>query len=146
MRVKNRLKLSMLVMLGFLTANVMAGNTPHTWHTVSSNSGTWDAKLQMINEGGSFVTRDGSSLSSFTIGPGYSQDYGFIYDPGSDFNIAYTLTLTEQGTSPQFTSKACVYVITANGPAQPDIRPSSYQGAECNWLIVPGVGENFTVS
>jgi len=130
-------------------ANAMAEShsKPHTWHTVRALDGQWVAKLQMLNESGSFVTREDTALTAFTLSPSHSQDYGFKFAPGADFDIAYTLTLTQTNAAmtPQFVSKACVYVVTASGPAKPDIRVSSFNGAKCDWNVVAGIGEDFTV-
>lgn len=141
-------QLSIVLSLAFVCMSGFASSIPHTWHTVSTTNGTWNAKLQMINQNGSFVNRDGASISEFTIHPAQSYDYGFVLDPHNDFDVAYTLTLVQQSrpNSPNFSSKACVYVITAASPANPDVRPSSYHGADCKWNVVHGVGENFQVS
>jgi hypothetical protein len=148
MKMSDKIKLGSLIVLSLLSFQAFAKNATHTWHTVSSANGTWQAKLQMLNEGGNFVTRGGAAITTFNISPGNPQDYGFVLDAGDDFDVAYTLTLTQndQKNARQFVSKACVYVITARGPAQPDIRVSHFNGAECNWSLVKGVGENFSVS
>jgi hypothetical protein len=129
----------------FTISSAIAGTKPHTWHLITTDNGIWDGRLQMINEEGFFTDRDGSPLTKFTISPNKSQEYGFSFGPEADFDIAYTLTLTQRDTK-NFNSKTCVYVITASGPANPDIRPSSYNGAQCDWKIVPGQGEDFFVS
>jgi hypothetical protein len=148
MKIKPNLALSSLVIASLLSVNALAKPAPHTWHTVSTSDGAWHARLQMINEGGSFVARDGSALTTFAINPNLSQDFGFIFDADADFNVAYTLTLVqdEPKNAKSFSSKACVYVITASGPAKPDIRASSFNGAKCESKIVHGVGEDFFVS
>lgn len=148
MYIKKIIALSGLTMLALLSFNASAKTSPHTWHTVRSGDGIWEARLQMINEGGFFESRDGSRLTTFVISPDKSQDYGFSFDPDADFNIAYTLTLTQKSTGKplRFSSKACVYVITAAGPANPDIRPVSFHGATCDFKIMRGVGEDFWVS
>lgn len=140
------------LLLGLIVAGsaVLTGNAmsaPHTWHTVRALKGTWVAKLQMLNEGGSFVARDNTRLNTFTVSPEHEQDYGFQFDTGDDFDVAYTLTLTEKSPAamPQFTSKVCVYVVTAKGPAQPDIRIETFNGAKCDWNVVRGIGEDFLI-
>lgn len=145
---KLRFCLVLIVGLGFVSIAMANNKGPHTWHTVSSSNGTWVARLQMLNEGGSFVMRDGSSADTFTINPNQSQEYGFTFDGDDDFDVAYSLTLTLRNTEklPQFTSKACVFVITAKGPAQPDIKTIQYNGAQCSYTIIPGRGEDFVVS
>jgi hypothetical protein len=52
------------------------------------------------------------------------------------------LTLTQK-TITAFSSKTCVFVVTAQGPADPDVRYFSYHGAVCGTTTVPGVGEDF---
>ena len=42
-------------------------------------------------------------------------------------------------------SVGCIYVVSAAGAAQPDIRANVYNGAMCMWERVPGIGENFLV-
>lgn len=128
------------------TSTVLAESpTPHTWHTVATAAGQWVGKLQMLNQGGHFITHDGGKVNKFEISPEQALDYGFIYDRGDDFDVAYTLTLVEKSERPAFQSKACVYVITAAGPANPDVRVSSFNGARCDYKVVKGRGENFIV-
>lgn len=125
-------------------ANSFGGDcSVHTWHDVTSKSGSWKVSLKMINQSGKFFDRFCADASEATINSQHKLVYGFQFSKDADFNIAYTLTAVseEQG----FQSKACVFVITANGPAQPDIHALSYHGAECEWNVVKGVGENFTV-
>lgn len=116
----------------------------HTWHTVSATNGSWQARLVMMNENGKFYNRAGSPIWDFNVNSSTPYDYGFGFERGSDFDIAYTLTVIEK-TKPSFVSKACVYVITASGPGKPDIRTSSFNGAKCDYKIVSGVGEDFIV-
>ncbi len=62
MQIKKNIKLGVLILVGLTTSYAISSHaTPHTWHTVSSNDGTWEAKLQMINQGGSFETHDGTA-------------------------------------------------------------------------------------
>lgn len=145
MKLKNTFKLGMLMILSLASSLAIAQKTPHTWHTVRSTNGNWTAQLAMISEPGWFVTRKGEGVSTFSVSPANSFDYGFGFDAGADFDIAYTLTLTQNSSAIGFVSKACVYLITASGPAKPDIRATSYNGATCDWNVVHGVGEDFTV-
>lgn len=127
-----------------LSTAAFAGHV-HTWHNVVSQEGTWEATLATINQKASFVTSDGSALTTFTINPGHSIKYGFSFDPQDDFDVAYTLTLTKKDTL-NFVSKTCVFVVTAKGPANPDIHAINYNGANCASTVVHGVGEDFIVS
>lgn len=117
----------------------------HTWHNVSSQEGTWNATLAAIHEKSSFVAADGTAINTFAINPTHAFKYGFSFDAEDDFDVAYTLTLIQKNTT-RFTSKACVFVITAKGPANPDIHALSYNGATCSSFVVHGVGEDFIVS
>lgn len=149
MQFTNNSRLGALVLFSLVSFNALAQGSPHTWHTVSANEGAWEARLQIINEGGSFVGRDGLALTTFTVSPTQPQDFGFVLAPEDDFNVAYTLTLTQKKPTfafLHFSSKACVYVVTANGPAQPDIRATSFHGANCESKVMKGIGENFIVS
>lgn len=134
-----------LSLMGSVSAQGFSCQGVHTWHQVHSNQGRWQAKLQMLTQNGEFYARDCSVMRSFALGDAGPVEYGFAFAPDADFDVSYTLTLTEdQGQG--FTSKACVYVITAKGPAQPDIRVNAFNGAQCNYKVVPGVGEDFSVS
>ena len=147
MEMKKIITLALASMSLLLASHSFASTTqPHTWHTVSTTSGTWNAKLRMINEGGSFVNRSGSSMNDFTVDANTPAEYGFTFDQGDDFDVAYTLTLTAKPSTTAFVSKTCVYVVTAKGPANPDIQATGYNGAKCDWKTIQGVGENFTVS
>lgn len=115
----------------------------HTWHEVTSKSGSWKITLKMINQNGQLVDPSCADITETGLTPDNPLNYGFKFSKDADFNIAYTLTAVSEERG--FESKACVFVITANGPAQPDIQALSYHGAECLWHVVKGVGENFIV-
>lgn len=115
----------------------------HTWHNVNSKEGQWNITLQSINQQGTFTDPLCNSLTTAILSPAATFIYGFGFSRDADFNIAYTLTAVKQEAT--FESKACVFVITAKGPAQPDITALSYHGAVCEWTRIPGVGEDFVV-
>ncbi len=142
---KNKLQLSALILMVVAGTNVYAGKV-HTWSTVSSLQGNWHAKLAMINEDGYFVDKSEALLSNFDVSPGNDFTYGFGLGENVDFNLAYSLTLTA-AKSPHlgFTSKACVFIVTAPSPAKPDVHMVSYNGAVCGWTA-GGHGVSFTVS
>jgi len=117
----------------------------HVWDTVFSKNGTWTVTIQPLNEKSSFVKPDCSPISSFMIDSSTSQQYGFSFPSGDDFDVAYTLTLVQQNTT-QFSSKACVFIVTAKSPANPDIRTENFNDATCTWESVPGIGEHFYAS
>ena len=49
-------------------------------------------------------------------------------------------------SSTTFTSMACVFRITAKGPAQPDVLAEAFNGAICHWQVNPaGYGWIFEV-
>ena len=136
-----------LVSLMFLFAG-QAGASPycngiHTWHNVNSKEGQWNITLQTISQEGSFSDSVCNSINSAILSPESTFIYGFGFSRDADFDIAYTLTAVRM--EPAFESRACVFVITAKGPAQPDITAISYHGAVCEWTRIPGVGEDFVV-
>lgn len=135
------------LMMGSLFSFASAGEV-HTWHKITAASGSWNASLRMISQEGFFVARDGTRLSDFVVEPNKPFEYGFGFPNTVNFDLAYTLTLTEQFKDSRryFQSKACVYVISAKGPGNPDITALSYHGATCNWKVVKGVGEDFMVA
>jgi hypothetical protein len=116
----------------------------HTWHDVVSNNGTWKVTLKSISQEGSFVDSNCNTVATVDVSQGQPLVYGFGFSKDANFDIAYTLTAVSQ--SKAFQSKACVFVISAKGPAQPQISALSYHGAKCDWKVVPGVGENFSFS
>lgn len=127
------------------SASAFASTDVHTWHTIYSKNGSWQGTLAPINENPYFVDQSGAPLSTFTITEQTPQVYGFGFGPNDNFDVAYTLTLTQNNPT-LFTSRTCVFVITAMGPAQPDIKVLKYNGANCMYAVVSGVGENFYVS
>ena len=139
---KNLLFLLFTMVSGQLYATQQC-NGIHTWHNVSSKEGQWKIVLQPINQYAIFTDLSCNVITNATITDAIPLVYGFGFSKDADFNIAYTLTAIKQ--EPGFESKACVFVITANGPAQPDITPISYHGALCEWSRVHGVGEDFVV-
>lgn len=147
MKVK-QFKLIVFATVLLTSINTFANPPIHTWHNVTSLNGTWHARLQGINEQAYFYNADGTPRSEFTVNQTTPERYGFGFPEGTDFNIAYTLTLTQEDSNnvSRFSSKACVYVVTASGPGQPDIRASSFNGAKCELNVVPGATRSFTVS
>jgi len=143
--------------LACLSANAFAMNNPigskpcnsHTWQHIYAIQRNWHVSMQIINEAdyGFFVGDDCKTINSAEVDPSGAQQFGFNFKPGADFDMAYVLTLTEKKAelTPQFTSKTCVFLVTATGPAQPDITVKSFNGAQCDWKSVPGMGEDFYV-
>lgn len=85
----------------------------HTWHEVTSKSGSWKITLKMISQNGQFVDPSCAEIIETGLAQNNPLSYGLKFSKDADFNLAYTLTAVseEQG----FQSKACVFVITANG-------------------------------
>ncbi|KGP62949.1 hypothetical protein EP47_07475 [Legionella norrlandica] len=135
------------LILGLVLSSAHAGGLGacgvHTWHEVVSKSGSWKVTFKMISQNGQFVDPSCADITEIGLTEDNSLTYGFKFSKEADFNIAYTVTAVNQDSN--FQSKACVFVVTANGPAQPDIQALSYHGAECQWYVVNGVGENFSV-
>lgn len=129
-------------------------NHVHTWHTIVSLNGTWYGTLHVMTEnehGIEFV--DGTTNHSriqnpFTVSESSPFDYGLVISAQDDFNMLYSLTLTQQLVPDPFqsNSRICVYLIGAERAAQPHIIPVSFHGnTSCVWQSVEGKGENFWV-
>jgi len=133
-----------------LSANSLNSCGIHTWHNVIANQGSWKVTLQIINqqEHAWFTDQNCVKINSLTVSPTNTPKFGFGFDGQADFDVAYTLTMVQDKNSsiPQFNSKACVFIVTAKGPAKPDVVVSNYNGAKCDWKVVRGVGEDFIVS
>ncbi|KTC75349.1 hypothetical protein Lbir_0494 [Legionella birminghamensis] len=116
----------------------------HTWHDIRAFEGNWKISLRMISQEGALVDSSCQPVNEFKINPAQGLRYGFGFSGDASFDIAYTITAIKE--KPGFESQTCVFVVTANGPAQPDIHALAYHGAHCDWKVVPGIGEDFTVS
>ena len=136
---------------------VMGANTwavtPHTLHTVTAQDGAWQGRLVITSEDGYFTDANGNDKGQrydFTLNAKAPFEYGFGFGSSADFNISYVLTLYQPankgGNAVMFASKACQFDVSAKSPANPDIRVEPYNAAKCDYTVVPGVGENFTVS
>lgn len=133
-----------------LVSSVFAtSNNPnaHTWHTISVANGSWLATLSMISQPqwGHFVEADDVTeiTTPFLVNSENSHKFGWTYTgPGKDFDIAYTVSLVQQKNSPNFSSKACVFVVTATQPRHPDITVIPKNGALCSWVDT-GIGEDY---
>ncbi|KTD56395.1 hypothetical protein [Legionella shakespearei] len=134
--------LSLILFTGLVNASPHCAGI-HTWHNVTAKEGQWNVILQPISQQSYFADAACNALTTTTLSTAHSLIYGFGFSKDADFDIAYTLTAVKQEAS--FQSKACVFVITAKGPAQPDITALSYHGAVCEWSIVPGIGEDFVI-
>ncbi len=103
----------------------------HTWNNIISESGVWSGQLASIYEKSYFVTPNCHKFNHLTISSNLT--YGFIYADNANFNLAYTLTLVSDNPQPLMSSKACIFIITAFKPADPDIKALSYHGASCTY-------------
>lgn len=140
---------AMLLSLGITTTNAAV----HTSHHVSATEGSWKAQLVIASpdEKGYFTDQSGNSMGSlYAFDVHADQDpvlFGFGFDfPGTDFDVSYTVTLIKQKQTDahgvMFASPACQFNVSAKGPANPDIRVESYNGAQCHYHIT-STGEDF---
>jgi len=127
----------------------------HTWHKVQAERGTWNATIRdAVAASMRFLDIECDPISSFQVTSDQNFSFGFL--PGNDdtFDVAYTLSLVSvNDTAPPgksrsllFASPACVYLISAAGAANPDVRGAPYNGATCQWQVNKGVGENYVVN
>lgn len=119
------------------------GQKVHTWHRVTSNS---SAKCELgksfEQEDFTLVSSDLKPLVAFNVSSSQPARFGLTFTDAADFNLVFTLTCIR--ADGQFAkSPKVVFVIGADGPADPDIRVLNYYGAGGAWKVVPGVGEDF---
>lgn len=118
-------------------------NDIHIWQKVLSRDGQWNITLKTISQEGIFRDQSCNPLDTTILSSENPLVYGFGFSKNADFDIAYTLTAVKQ--TPSFESRACVFVITAKGPALPEVTALSYNGAVCEWTRAPRSGELFVV-
>lgn len=150
---KKAIKFNILVSLWLAATNIYADI--HTWHEITTQSSSkWHGRLTMLsaNQGGYFSDNNGTTrggVYDFSLSAITPIRYGFGFTPqNTDFNVAYSLSIYESDTklSRHFSSKACVYVITAASPAKPDLRISEFNGAKCTIYKKKGGSMNFLVA
>lgn len=149
---KKLIKLSAIALFA-TTGLTLAGNV-HTVHHIyaqneSSNLKPWNVRIVDIapNETAFFASNNITSDNlNFSVTKDKPADYGFGFKANSDFNVAYTITAIDSSQSSdawQHKTKSCTFVVTANGPANPNISITNYQGANCSYKVIPGEGEDF---
>lgn len=138
----------MIVFLGItmVHSSVFAKPTVHTWHQVTALSGNWRTTISMISETdkGYFEDINGNPISTFNVNAENPQRFGFGVYEGADFDIAYTVTVTEISAA-KFISPTCVFVVTASAPATPDITINRYNNASCDVGHALGEATDFIV-
>jgi hypothetical protein len=124
----------------------------HTWHNLQSHQGTWEVQLTLSSEGnvGRFISNAPECKAqdplTVNVSPQQPQQFGFSFLPGADFDIGYTLVAKQKSPSTaNYQAKTCVFVVSAKGPANPDIAVLPYNGAVCNYAVTSGVGEDYFV-
>jgi hypothetical protein len=144
-------KIILSILSLFCSTQIFAA--PHTFHTIYSKNGNWTGSLRVIHEFDKawFTEKDGITRieKPFEITPTTTKQFGFDFASDVTFNVAYTLVLTPTESfsqAPQFSNKACVFVITAPAPAVPDLKVISYgKDTQCSYVDT-GHGEDFYVS
>ncbi len=147
--------LSALAVAACLSVGTAQAGGSHTMHQVTASNGVWQGQLVFTTPGeaGFFTDAQGNKVASpYAFKEDHSQapfEFGFGFTlPGTDFDVSYTLTLVKKpsgGALPQFVSPACQFNISAKGPANPDIRTESYNGADCSYKVT-SKGENYFVA
>lgn len=141
-------KIIRLLLAGICSTPVMAAGlnqcNVHTWHKIYAQEGQWKITLKSISQEGFFVDQHCNTLEVKPLSSIEPLIYGFGFPLDATFDIAYTVTAVKQEQN-AFKSKACVFVVSAKGPAQPDITALNYNGAHCDWQKVSGSGGDFYV-
>ncbi len=119
--------------------------TPHTYHNVTVND---DAECQFshIFENNFYFVdlSTNNPVNKFSLSASGIFEYGFVITNKTTFNLLYGLTCVQNDNQTEQSPKV-MFVIGANGPAQPNINIFGYYGAKGTYEIVPGVGENYQV-
>ena len=127
---------------------------PHTTHTITSHGGTWHGKLVITsaNQPGYFLDNNGQNHgNSWAFDLTSNQPtlhYGFGFNVGATFDISYSLNLYKGSSYANklgFSSQACEFVVTAKGPAKPDVQVIPYNGAKCRVTDPDKTGVDFEV-
>lgn len=143
------------LIMSCLFAQAAFANEPHTWHKITASNSSWAGRLVITsaNQKAFFTDQDGNNKGSLYDFNALAKQ-PFIYGFGvtdADFNVSYALTLYQTDTAhdqfinPSFSNKACQFNVSAKGPADPDIRVEEYNGAKCQYTVIPGVGEYFYI-
>lgn len=111
----------------------------HSWHQIYAREGNWHVTLKVINQHGFFVDQACQPMETGIANNTAPLSYGFGFASSANFDIAYTVTAVKEDKQ-GFQSPACVFIVSATGPAQPEIAILGYHGAECEWKSNPGTG------
>lgn len=148
---KNIVRLTLLFLALFFSATVLAEPVPHADDAVASINGNWDVTITPLFEQASFVNDAGQTITQFPLAANKTVNYGFVLDSSDDFNIAYAITAVETDNTPGKSvaikpgNKACVFIVTATSPANPDVRIAKYNQATCSYKVIQGKGEVYSV-
>jgi hypothetical protein len=133
-----------LIFLSVITATDTS-ESPHTFHNVTVNNFAICQFSHLFEDNFYFVDiGTGQSVHRFALGIDEVFEYGLVITKGSTFNMLYSLTCTQNNNETAQSPKVA-FVVGADGPAQPNINVVNYYGAKGNYVIVPGVGENYQV-
>lgn len=133
------------------TRDRVKGNpVAHTWHNVTTSHGEWSGTLSVLNEQLTFVDPAYNNITQMRFNEKHGATWGTVIYDSDDFNVLYAATFIQQVNSssigsPNIALKTCVFIISAYGPADPQITPVSFNGgATCKWQS-SGIGENYYV-
>ena len=119
----------------------------HTKHTISVEGGTAVCLLAKLFEPNQFclVNSNGTFISGtpFHVSPQENAEWSVILEPGADFDMAYALTCTQHDHKTARSPKT-IFVISAEGPADPKIETVDLYGAKGSWNST-GTGEDYLV-
>jgi hypothetical protein len=139
------LALWLLATPAFAKTKLDCSGTPHTVHLLSTNKNA-TCVLSRLYEPEDFclVGASGNDISgtSFAVSPGAEVKFGMIFDGDADFNMEYALTCVLSGSDTR--SPKVIFMIGADGPADPDISVINLYGAKGSWQAT-GLGENYTL-
>lgn len=145
---QSRFYLLTVLMAVLFSVSVTAADI-HTWHNVTVTDPdhlSWKCQLSPVYETDMyFVDAEKKVITEFEVNGSKSSKFGFAFGSDVDFNLLFSLACARQDGRSQHSPKT-VFVIGADGPADPNIHINNFYNGTGTYTVVPGVGENFVLT
>eukprot|EP01084_Bolivina_argentea_P248147 415063_1 len=140
----------------------------HTYHNITAIKGDWKVIISSVYQGSHFWNL--TSCTEYSEHPHVEfnlsqtkKNFGFKSTINDTFDVIYSVTAlliekqSKQIEAPKhpvslqtsrkllIASTGCIFIVSAAGAAEPDVRANVYNGALCRWEVKDGVGENYYV-
>lgn len=104
----------------------------HVWHVLNVNTQT-RCEINHVYENNSYFVDDkNETVTNFTTNTNYK--FGLILNPLADFNMIYSLSCMNINCK-QSPCPRCVFILSADAPASPNITIINYQQSYGNWSV-----------